>query len=731
MNGDSSDNNGARKLPPMSDTVDPITHLLRARALDPPRDPGQLACLDRFEVLRLIGSGGMAFVLLARDPTSQDLVAVKLLKPELRTNRRSVQWFLVEARHMSRMAHPNGMPVLEVSDRSEAPYFVLPYAQRGSLAGLLRDGRPLERSTILRVARDVAEGLAYAHGKGLIHRDIKPSNILLVQDGRARVTDFGLSRTLYTDPDLDVRLSHCIGTAPYMSPAVAAGHAEDTRCDIYSYGAVLYEMLTGRRPYEGESGGEVVDAIIAGPPRPIRRLNPQAPPPLVAVAEGAMARKLRNRYAEMGDVLADIRRIEAGKRPLGPHDASGNQPKPRHWLLALGIFLPVLLLAGALAAVLGATDQRRPPNGQESGPLEMPVAEPGRPRTGAPSPQPPAFTPNDLHAALKAQNPDYNGHATCIIRHGRPIEARVDSCNLQDLSPLKGLGLKRLSCQRNRISDLSPLRGMELEELFCQYNRISDLSPLRGMPLIGLRFRNNRVADLSPLRGLPLRHLHFSNNRAGDLRPLRGMRIEHLTISANGVTDISPLAGMPLEVLAAGNNRISDLSPLRSMELEHLNVQTNRIEDISVLQGMPLVGCSCDDNAIESLEPLRGAPLVLLECGRNPISDLAPLQGMELRVLECGETEVSDLSPLRDMPLEELGIAGTDVTDLSVLKTLPIEHLAFSPFDIKTDFSFLRDHPTLRFIDVDQFLSDGTRQPAEQFWEWWDEYGRPPPGPGK
>ena len=125
--------------------------------------------------------------------------------------------------------------------------------------------------------------------------------------------------TLFNDTIIDVEREQLEGTAPYMSPGVAAGNAEDTRCDIYAFGGVLYEMLTGEPPYAGRTTKDVRAQILKGPPKPIKSRNPQADSALAAVAEGAMARELRDRYADMSDVLADLERINSGwRKPLGP-----------------------------------------------------------------------------------------------------------------------------------------------------------------------------------------------------------------------------------------------------------------------------------------------------------------------------------------------------------------------------------------------------------------------------
>ena len=298
-----------------------IGDLLRDNVLDPPRRPGALAALGAYDVLGVIGSGGMGVVVRARDPDSSKDVAVKILKPELARNRNAVRHFLKEVGHMKRMEHPGIVPVLHVSTDGRRPWFAMPLMERGSLATVAGPDRLLSKGSVLAAARTVAGALDYAHRKGIIHRDLKPGNVLIDSRGRSYLSDFGLSRSLYNDSLLDDAVSRRVGTVPYMSPAVARGEAEDTRCDIYSFGAMLYELLTGRAPYSGQTSEQILEAIRTGPPPPIRSVNPKAPEDLAAVAEGAMARELRDRYAQMADVLADLDRIKAGEKPVGPRQA--------------------------------------------------------------------------------------------------------------------------------------------------------------------------------------------------------------------------------------------------------------------------------------------------------------------------------------------------------------------------------------------------------------------------
>ena len=334
--------------PQISDTFDPIGAMLRARILDPPDRPGIVGRLERFDVLELIGSGGMGVILLVQERGTSRQYALKTLKPVLARDPYSVRLFLREGRHMQQMDHPSILRVLEVSDRLDGPYFITSFVQRGSLAQLLRQGEPLDYQVALNVALQVADALAYAHERGVIHRDLKPANVLVDGEGHAYVADFGMVRDLYGDSTVGGQQAQAVGTGPYMSPGVAAGQAEDTRCDIYSFGALLYEMLTGQPPYDGATTQEVIEKILSGPPPVIRQVNPSAPPALIAVAEGAMARELRDRYASMVDVAEDLRKIQAGQPPRGPRGEGRSRRAP----LAAGALVFAFLVVVGIVMLL-------------------------------------------------------------------------------------------------------------------------------------------------------------------------------------------------------------------------------------------------------------------------------------------------------------------------------------------------------------------------------------------
>ena len=379
MSEGASEDNPLAAAPPVSAFMGPVAELIHQRMLSPPPRPGLLAVLDHFEILRVLGGGGMGIVLLARDARSGREVALKLVRTDLVTNQEVMHRFLKEAGHLQRLRHTNIVAVEEISDRADGPYFVMPYYERGSLANRIKPGQPLGPEMILEIATQVAEGLAFAHRSGIIHRDLKPANILLGTAGQVCLGDFGLARTLFNDTLVDVANRNLEGTAPYMSPGVAAGNAEDTRCDIYAFGALLYEMLTGRPPYQGRGTKEILDQILVGPPKLITQLNPGADRGLVAVAEKALARELRDRYAEMRDALNDLQRIHVGQPPAG-------QPSPVR--AARRAFLLTGLALAALVAGVGWRRLHRP-----SSPVQPPAPPVVASVVNPPAANPPVSNP--------------------------------------------------------------------------------------------------------------------------------------------------------------------------------------------------------------------------------------------------------------------------------------------------------------------------------------------------
>ena len=305
------------------------------------------ALSDRYVVEREIGAGGMATVFLARDLRHKRLVALKVVRPEL-GGREGVERFLREIELAARLQHPNILPVFDsgvVDDGagSPVPWFVMPYVEGETLRQLLqREGR-LPVDAALTLAGEVADALAYAHGKGVVHRDIKPENILL-SGGHAVVADFGVAKALEqgtaSSPSAGAtrltRAGMAMGTPQYMSPEQATGDdVVDARADQYSLAAVLYEMLAGEPPFMGGTAQTVIAKSLTAPRPHVGRVRAGVPPALDGVVLKALSLEPAGRYPDMGSMRLALRAVGATSSP--------------------GMRRRVLLAGGMAALVAGAS----------------------------------------------------------------------------------------------------------------------------------------------------------------------------------------------------------------------------------------------------------------------------------------------------------------------------------------------------------------------------------------
>ena len=260
---------------------------------------------NRYEILERIGTGGMAVVFKGRDHRLNRLVAVKILKDDLAKDAEFRRRFHDESQAVAMLSHPNIMAVYDVSRSEQVEYIVMELIDGITLKQYMqRKGDPLSWKESLHFITQIMKALSHAHGRGIIHRDIKPQNIMVLRDGSIKVTDFGIARL--TSAAQSTLTQEALGSVHYISPEQARGSRIDGRSDIYSAGVVLYEMLTGRLPFEGDSPVSVAIQHINSIPLPPRELNPDIPEALEAITMKAMAPKVENRYRSADDMLNDL-----------------------------------------------------------------------------------------------------------------------------------------------------------------------------------------------------------------------------------------------------------------------------------------------------------------------------------------------------------------------------------------------------------------------------------------
>jgi len=265
-----------------------------------------------YTITALLGGGGMAWVLAAKDREGCPGIALKLLKPKYAGDAQFTARFLNEATVAGELRHPNIIRILDVGQHGEAVYFAMPEL-RGSLDARLEEGASLPEPEVMRIARDVARGMAFAHETGVIHRDIKPQNILFGEDGAGVLTDFGIARAVASYVSTTgKRLT--MGTPHYISPEQARGQKLDGRTDIYALGVTMYRAATGALPFRSSDWYELARLHVEEPPLPLRERRPELTKAFEKVVLTCMEKDREARYPTAAELADDLEGLLAGKR---------------------------------------------------------------------------------------------------------------------------------------------------------------------------------------------------------------------------------------------------------------------------------------------------------------------------------------------------------------------------------------------------------------------------------
>jgi serine/threonine protein kinase/tetratricopeptide (TPR) repeat protein len=279
--------------------------------------------LGHYTVVSLLGMGGMGAVYRATDTTLGRDVALKVLPPDMAADRERLERFRHEARVVAALSHPNIVTLYSV-EHADGTHFLTMELVQGRTLDVLMAERPLPIDHVAEIARQIAEAVASAHNTGIVHRDLKPANVVVDDSGRAKVLDFGLAKTGPARVGADsptvqlTRLGTLVGTPTYMSPEQVKGLDVDHRSDIFSLGVMLYEMVTGNRPFHGRSDAELASSILRDTPPPVTDARPSAPTELACVIRRCLEKEPSARIASMTEVADALRQPRDGRVPLGP-----------------------------------------------------------------------------------------------------------------------------------------------------------------------------------------------------------------------------------------------------------------------------------------------------------------------------------------------------------------------------------------------------------------------------
>jgi dienelactone hydrolase len=305
--------------------------------------------VSHYRILKSIGAGGMGVVYLADDERLHRKVALKFLPPAVAQDPHARARLMREAQAAGALDHPNIATVYEVGEWNGQLFIAMPYYEGETLRQRIEQG-PLAADDAARITGQIAAGLAAAHRAGIVHRDLKPANVMLTRDGQVKIVDLGLAK-VFSDTEATVtRMTGAgatVGTIAYMAPEQATGHDVDARADIWALGVTLYEMLTGRLPFPGETAPAVLLAVASQAPTPIRDLRHDVPEPLTRIVHRALEKDSTRRTITAEDIAAEITRWQLTQSAAGQDAPVGRPAATRWWIAIAAVALVAVTATGA------------------------------------------------------------------------------------------------------------------------------------------------------------------------------------------------------------------------------------------------------------------------------------------------------------------------------------------------------------------------------------------------
>jgi Leucine-rich repeat (LRR) protein len=686
----------------------PVVHQIDLGFLAPAQGPGELGRLGPFRVLRALGAGGMGVVLEAEDPQLQRMVALKVMRPVLAADPGARLRFLREARAIAAIEHEHIVPIYQVGEENGLPYLAMPLLKGESLDQRLRREEKLSPAEVLRIGREMAEGLAAAHERGLIHRDIKPGNVWLEGGrGKVRLLDFGLVRPA-GDGDNLTQSGAIIGTPGYMAPEQAEQGDVDARADLFSLGCVLYRMSTGRGPFHGPSLASMLRLVATvTPPAPAQQ-EPGVPAALSDLVMELLAKDPADRPATAAAVARRLGDIEAGARaradapalplPAGPRSHAERQaagPRRRRWALAAA---GLLLLAGGVAA--GAVIYVK----TDMGTLEIKTNDPGvKVRVERNGEEVAILDPESKQQvliragkiSLKLAGEKTDGMELTTDHGASPITLKRGDKVLVTVTPRKKDpqpvdGLTRKPPPKPPVPEKKPDADRKVAEWVLSVGgavtirverqeravgKLTDL-PKGAFQLVGVVLsEQQRVgdADLAHLEGLTkLAQLDLTGTRVGDAG------LVHL----EGLTNLKVLNLYGTSVGDGGLVHLKRLIDLKELSLKGTKVRDGglvHLKGMTNLVDLHLHNTWVGDAGLVHLKGLTNLRSLFLAHTQVSDAGLEYLQGLtKLQDLSLEATKVSDagLEYLTGITqLRRLSLPGTRVSDAGLQHLLALKNL--------------------------------------------------------
>ena len=315
--------------------------------------------LGPYEIVALVGAGGMGEVYRARDARLRREVALKVLPASFAQDAERLRRFEQEARAVGTLNHPNILGIYDVGSHDGSPYLVSELLEGKNLRQHM-DGSALPQRKAVDYGMQIARGLAAAHEKGVVHRDLKPDNIFVLNDGRIKILDFGLAKLVHENPlnesqtvdhpqSNNTTPGQVVGTVGYMSPEQVRGQTTDHRTDIFALGAILYEMLSGKRAFKRDSSVETMNAILKEEPEELQEISPNLSPGLDRVVRHCLEKNPVQRFQSAGDIAFDLETISS-QSGGGSRLQAVSDERRSYWKYAVGALAVLLALAGTYYA---------------------------------------------------------------------------------------------------------------------------------------------------------------------------------------------------------------------------------------------------------------------------------------------------------------------------------------------------------------------------------------------